>query len=85
MARVLVLSAARAVRGRLFFPLDEHVTHYSDAGGVFRHPAASAHWKAFESSGADVPINASSIAGREAMMRGMPVQDGLTVDVVEEG
>ena len=32
MARVLVLSAARAVRGRLFFPLDKHVAESADAG-----------------------------------------------------
>ena len=25
------------------------------------------------------------MAGREAMVRGMPVQDGLSMDVVEEG
>ena len=85
MARVLVLAASRAVQGRLFFPLDEHVADSADAGGVLRHPSASAHWKAFESSGADVPVDASGIAGREAMMRGVPVQDGLAVDVVKEG
>ena len=85
MARVLMLSAARAVRGRLFFPLDEHVSHSADTGGVFRHPAASAHWKTFERSGADVPINASSVVSREAIVRGIPVQDCRSMNVVEEG
>jgi len=69
----------------LFFPLDEHVFHSADAGGVFRHPAASAHWKTFESGGADVPINAAGIAGREATVGGVPVEDGLAMDVVKEG
>ena len=41
MARVLVLAAARAVRGRLFLPLDEHVADSADAGGVLRHPTPS--------------------------------------------
>ena len=83
MAGILVLSTAKVVRGRLFFPLDGHVSHSADAGGVFRHPAAAAHWKAFERSGADVPIDASGIAGKEAMVRGMSVQDGISMDVVE--
>ena len=52
---------------------------------MFRHPAASAHWKTFESGGADVPINAAGIAGREATVGGVPVEDGLAMDVVKEG
>ena len=61
-------------RDRLFFPLDnEHVTHSANAGGVFRHPAALAHWKTFESGGADVPINArGAAADREAVVGGVP-------------
>ena len=46
---------------------------------------AAAKWKTLERGGADVPIDASGIAGREAMERGMPVQDALSMDVVKEG
>ena len=34
---------------------------------------------------ADVPIDALGREGREAMAGGMPVQDGLSMDMVEEG
>ena len=85
MTSVLVLSTARASQGRRFFPLDKHVICSADARGVFCHPASSAHWKTFEGSGADVPINASSAASRGAIMGGTPIEDGLAMDVVEEG
>ena len=85
MASILVLSAARAVRDRLFFPLNELRAHCADAGGVLRHSAAAAQWKIFESSSADVTIDAPSVAGREAIMGGMQVQDDLSMDVVKEG
>ena len=46
---------------------------------MFRHPAAAAKWKTLEECGvsADVPTDALGIAGREALVRGMPVhRDG---------
>ena len=85
MASILVLSAARAVQGWLFFSLDEHVSHSTDAGGVFRHPATSAEWKTFESSSADVPVNASRVSGKEAMVQGMSVQHDCSMNVIKEG
>ena len=84
MASILVLSAARAVRDRLFFPLNELRAHCADARSVFRHPAAVER-KTLERSGADVPVDALGIEGREAMVRGMPIQDGLSMNVIEEG
>ena len=85
VASVLMLSTARAIRGRMFFPLNELRAHCADAGGVLRHSAAAAQWKIFESSSADVTIDAPSVAGREAIMGGMQVQDDLSMDVVKEG
>ena len=85
MVSILVLSTARAAQGWLFFPSNHLGVHCADARGVFRHPAASAHWKMLERGGADIPIDASGLTGRKAMVRGMPVQDGLSMDVVREG
>ena len=85
MVSVLVLSIARAVGGWLFFPSNKLGAHCVDARGVFRQPAAAAKWKTLERRAVDIPIDASGIVDREAMVRGMPVQDGLSMDVVEEG
>ena len=52
---------------------------------MFRHPAAAAECKTLDRGSADVPIDVSGIAGREAMVRGMPVQNGPSMDVVKEG
>ena len=85
MVSVLVLSIARAVGGWLFFPSNKLGAHCVDARGVFRQPAAAAKWKTLERRAVDIPIDASGIVDREAMVRGMPVQDDLSMDVVEEG
>ena len=37
-----------------------------------------------ESSGTYIPINASGVADREVVVRGMSVKDGLSMDVVKE-
>ena len=52
---------------------------------VSPRPAVSAGWTTLERGSADVPIDTSGITGREAMVRGMLVQDGLSMDVTEEG
>jgi hypothetical protein len=51
---------------------------------MLRDPLSLPGGKPLESIRADVPVDASGVASREAEVRDMPVEDSLTVDMVEE-
>ena len=77
------LSIARAIQGWLFFPLNMLRAHCADARGVFRHSAAAAQWKPFfDSGGAGAAIDALGIAGREAIVQGIPICKAQTTKLL---
>lgn len=85
MAGVFGQATAWAHRSGLLLPLNHlRVDAAEGRRRMLRDPLLPPGGKPLQSIRADVPVDASGVASREAEVRDMPVEDSLTVDMVEE-